>query len=71
MSARHLSCTGCRIRVRANIPEIGLLEGNCPICGVTLVAVPFPSAWLGSARLIWMHSRSKRRTIAIRACAAG
>lgn len=47
MSARHLSCTGCRIRVRANAPEIGLLEGNCPICGVTLVAVPFPSGVVG------------------------
>lgn len=47
MSSRHLSCEGCRIRVRASAPEIGLLEGRCPICGVKLSAVPFPSGVLG------------------------
>jgi len=47
MSSRHLSCEGCRIRVRANAPEIGLLEGRCPICGATLRAVPFPSGVVG------------------------
>ena len=47
MSARHLSCDGCRIRVRASAPEIGLLEGSCPICGAELKAVPFPSGVLG------------------------
>jgi hypothetical protein len=47
MSSRHLSCEGCRIRVRANAPEIGLLEGRCPICGATLRAVPFPSGVMG------------------------
>jgi hypothetical protein len=36
MSLRHLSCPGCRIRVRASAPEIDLLEGSCPICGATL-----------------------------------
>jgi len=36
MSSRHLSCSACRIRVRANAPEIGLLEGHCPICGAAL-----------------------------------
>lgn len=36
MSSRHLTCLGCRIRVRANAPEIALLEGRCPICGATL-----------------------------------
>jgi hypothetical protein len=39
MSARHLSCPGCRIRVRASAPEIGLLEGMCPICGAVLTPV--------------------------------
>ena len=47
MSSRHLSCQGCRIRVRANAPEIELLEGSCPICGAELRAVPFPSGVLG------------------------
>jgi hypothetical protein len=47
MSARHLSCTDCRIRVRASTPEIELLEGSCPICGAKLSAVPFPSGVLG------------------------
>ena len=47
MSSRHLSCEGCRIRVRASAPEIGLLEGRCPICGATLRAVPFPSGVVG------------------------
>lgn len=47
MSSRHLSCQGCRIRVRASAPEIELLEGSCPICGAELRAVPFPSGVLG------------------------
>jgi hypothetical protein len=47
MSSRHLSCESCRIRVRASAPEIGLLEGSCPICGAKLKAVPFPSGVLG------------------------
>jgi hypothetical protein len=47
MSSRHLSCQGCRIRVRAGAPEIELLEGGCPICGAKLRAVPFPSDVLG------------------------
>jgi hypothetical protein len=47
MSSRHLSCEACRIRVRASAPEIGLLEGSCPICGAKLKAVPFPSSVLG------------------------
>jgi hypothetical protein len=36
MSSSHLGCSACRIRVRANAPEIGLLEGCCPICGASL-----------------------------------
>lgn len=47
MSSRHLSCQGCRIRVRASAPEIELLEGRCPICGAKLNAVPFPSGVMG------------------------
>ena len=47
MSSRHLSCQGCRIRVRASAPEIELLEGGCPICGAKLTAVAFPSDVLG------------------------
>ena len=47
MSSRHLSCQGCRIRVRASAPEIELLEGSCPICGAKLRAVPFPSGVMG------------------------
>jgi hypothetical protein len=47
MSARHLSCRDCRIRVRASAPEIVLLEGSCPICGATLTAVPLPSGVVG------------------------
>jgi hypothetical protein len=47
MSARHLSCPGCRIRVRASAPEIGLLEGRCPICGAPLRAVSSTSGVMG------------------------
>jgi hypothetical protein len=36
MSSRHLSCSACRIRVLASAPGTALLEGRCPICGVTL-----------------------------------
>lgn len=39
MAACHLSCPACRIRVRANAPEIAVLEGRCPLCGATLTAV--------------------------------
>jgi hypothetical protein len=47
MSFRHLSCPVCRIRVRASAPEIGLLEGGCPICGVALRPVSSSSGVLG------------------------
>jgi hypothetical protein len=44
---RHLSCPGCRIRVRASAPEIDLLEGSCPICGATLTPVLSASGVMG------------------------
>jgi hypothetical protein len=47
MSSGHLSCPGCRIRVRASAPEIDLLEGACPICGKKLRAVSSASGVLG------------------------
>jgi hypothetical protein len=47
MSSGYLSCQGCRIRVRANAPEIALLEGSCPICAAELRVVPFRSAVIG------------------------
>jgi hypothetical protein len=47
MASRHLSCPGCRIRVRASAPEIGLLEGRCPICGAALTPVSSSAAVLG------------------------
>lgn len=39
MASRHLSCPACRIRVRANAPEIALLEDRCPLCGAPLGTV--------------------------------
>ena len=39
MSARHLSCLACRIRVPTSAPEVVLLDGRCPICGVMLTPV--------------------------------
>jgi hypothetical protein len=47
MSSRHLGCPGCRIRVRASAPEIGLLEGSCPICGAALRPASSSSGVLG------------------------
>jgi hypothetical protein len=47
MSRRHLSCSACRIRVRANAPEINLLEDRCPICGATLRPVSSASGVMG------------------------
>ncbi len=47
MSSRHLSCQGCRIRVRASGPEIELSEGSCPICGATLRQVSSASGVIG------------------------
>jgi hypothetical protein len=47
MSFRYLSCPVCRIRVRASAPEIGLLEGCCPICGAALRPVSSSAGVLG------------------------
>jgi len=47
MSSRHLSCLGCRVRVLADAPEIHLLDGRCPICGVTLRAASSASGVVG------------------------
>lgn len=43
MSAGHLSCTRCRLRVLADAPAIGLLEAHCPICGDALTPAPAES----------------------------
>lgn len=37
-SPRHLICSACRLRIRADSPAIALLEGQCPVCGATLAA---------------------------------
>jgi hypothetical protein len=50
MPPRHLGCRGCRIRVLANAPEIGLLEGRCPICGATLSPASSAQGVLGFRR---------------------
>jgi len=47
MAPRHLSCRGCRIRVRGNAPEIDLLEGMCPICGTRLRLASSTSGVMG------------------------
>lgn len=47
MSHRHLSCPACRIRVRANAPEIALLGDRCPICGATLTPASPASGVMG------------------------
>jgi hypothetical protein len=47
MYSRNLSCPGCRIRVRASAPNIHLLEGNCPICGATLIPASSASSVMG------------------------
>ncbi len=36
MSSRHLGCAACRIRLHATAPEIDLLEGMCPVCGMKM-----------------------------------
>jgi hypothetical protein len=43
----YLSCPACRIRVRANDPQIALLEDGCPICYATLRAVSSASGVMG------------------------
>jgi hypothetical protein len=35
-ATRHLSCDSCRVRLPAGAPEVDLLDGMCPLCGVTL-----------------------------------
>jgi hypothetical protein len=47
VSSRHLSCERCRIRVRADSTEIGLLEGCCPICETTLTVASCASSVVG------------------------
>jgi len=43
MSAGHLGCGWCRIRVPASAPAIDLLEALCPICEAPLARVPATS----------------------------
>jgi hypothetical protein len=43
----YLSCRACRIRVRANDPQIGLLEDRCPICEGALSPVSSASGVMG------------------------
>ncbi len=47
MSSSNLGCPGCRIRVRASAPAIGLLEGRCPICGETLQVLSSAACVMG------------------------
>jgi len=47
MSPRHLGCPGCRIRLFANVPEAGLLDGMCPICGTRLQLASSASGVMG------------------------
>jgi hypothetical protein len=47
MSCAHLSCSGCRIRVREGSPEIVLLEERCPLCGATLCRAPSSESVIG------------------------
>ncbi len=47
MASRHLSCPACRIRVRANAPEIALLEDCCPLCGAALGTVSAAAGVIG------------------------
>lgn len=43
----HLSCSACRLRLRADSPAVALLEGRCPICAATLHANASASEVLG------------------------
>ena len=47
MSADHLSCRRCRIRVLASAPAVDLLEARCPICGLALTPASAPSGVIG------------------------
>ena len=47
MPSGHLSCPGCRIRLRADSPGIDLLEKRCPVCGATLLEAASASELVG------------------------
>ena len=49
MSSRNLSCPACRIRMRADGPDVDirLLEGNCPICAARLTEVSSAASVVG------------------------
>ena len=47
MSSRHLSCPGCRIRVRSGAYGYDLLEGSCPICEAPLTPVSTAAGVMG------------------------
>lgn len=47
MSARHLYCADCRLRVLASAPEIDLLEGRCPLCEATLSGATLAAGVVG------------------------
>ena len=47
MASPNLSCPGCRIRIRASAQDIGLLAGDCPICGARLREASSASSVMG------------------------
>lgn len=59
MSSQHVSCAVCRIRLRATAPEIELLDGLCPICGVPLQPATAASV-LGFRSFDWGDDADQR-----------
>jgi hypothetical protein len=53
MSLHHVSCAVCRIRLRATAPEIELLDGMCPICGLRLQPATDAASVLGFRSFDW------------------
>lgn len=43
----HLSCSACRLRLRADSPAVAILEGRCPLCAATLDACSSASDVVG------------------------
>jgi hypothetical protein len=60
MSSHHVSCAACRIRLRAGAPEIELLEGLCPICGLTLQHASDAASVLGFRSFEWGDDTGQR-----------
>jgi len=58
MRASYLTCGPCRIRIRANAPQIDLSDDMCPTCGAQLQPAARVASVLGLRSFDWFADSS-------------